>query len=208
MAKKSTRKSVKDQMIEAALNLAAEKSWSDVTLADIAWKADLSPVDVREYFDEKSCVLAAYGRLLDRKIIEADLVSDEALSEREKLFDLLMERFDILNENRESVISILSSMKGDPKQAILGLPHLGNSMGRMLEAAGIDTGGVCGAVKVSGLVGVYLWTLRTWKDDDSPDMGKTMAALDKSLDRAEQVANSFMEDGLFSLLKSKTSSHD
>ena len=198
MAKKDTNKSVKDAMIAAALDLAAEKSWRDITLADIAWKADIAPADAREYFDEKSCVLAAYGRLLDRRIIEADLVGDDSLSIRDKLFDLLMERFDLLNENREGVIGIVRSFRTDPKEAVIGLPHLGYSMSRMCEAAGVKTSGVCGAVKVAGLVGVYLYVLRSWKEDDSPDLAKTMVALDKALGRAEQAANSFLSEGGFS----------
>ena len=65
------------------------------------------------------------------------------------------------------------------------------SMSWMLEAAGMDTGGARGAMRVAGLSGVYLKTLKVWKKDDSPDLSKTMAALDKDLNRLEQFANSF-----------------
>ena len=61
-------------------------------------------------------------------------------------------------------------------------------MSWMLEAAGIETAGIKGAVKVIGLTGIYLKTLRVWCDDESPDMGKTMAALDKNLGQAEEWA--------------------
>ena len=61
----------------------------------------------------------------------------------------------------------------------------------MLEAAGIPANGPRGAVIALGLAGIYLYTLRIWVGDNSPDMGKTMAALDRALDRAEGLCNRF-----------------
>jgi hypothetical protein len=102
-----------------------------------------------------------------------------------------MERFDALNEQRAGIVAILDSFRHDPKQAVITLPHLGRSMSWMLDAAGIDTGGVKGLMKIAGLTAVYLDTLRAWKDDDSEDMAKTMAALDRNLARAETWATRF-----------------
>jgi hypothetical protein len=96
-----------------------------------------------------------------------------------------MERFDVLSEHRDAVISILSSFRTDPKEAIISLPHLARSMTWMMEAAGLDTSGFKGAARVTGLTLLYANVLRVWIKDDSEDQAKTMAALDKNLDRAE-----------------------
>lgn len=181
--------SVKDKMVAAMLKLAAERSWDCVAFEDIADEANVDIEDAREYFDDRSDILAAYGRLLDRKMIE-NFSAVEDMSCREKLFDLIMERFDVINEDRNAILSILNGFRGDPKEAVLSFPHLGKSMCRTLDAAGIETNGIFGAVKVAGLTGIYLYTLRTWKDDDSPDIAKTMATLDKALDKAEALWNS------------------
>ncbi len=101
-----------------------------------------------------------------------------------------MERFDIINNNRDAVLSILKSFKSDPKQMIISLPHLGKSMMHVLTMSGVNTSGLCGMTQVTGLIGVYLYALKTWKDDESADLSKTMAAVDKALDIAEQAANS------------------
>ena len=190
MAEKAT-KPTKEKAIKAALNLAAQKGWTETSLADIATESGISLSELHEMFEDRFDILAAYGRMIDKRVLEAATAPQPGLSPRDLLFDLLMERFDVLNENRDGVAAILKSFCLDPKQAIISLPHLGRSMSWMLEAAGIDTGGIKGAVKVAGLTGLYLKVLRTWKDDDSPDMGKTMAALDKTLGRAEQWAGSF-----------------
>lgn len=181
---------VKDRMIAAFLALVSERGWELVELEDIAGEAGVPLSEAQEYFDDKTDILSAYGRKLDQKILE-NVDKDDTLSCRDKLFDLLMERFDHLNEDREAIIAVLCGIKSDPKEAVLSFPHLGKSMSRMMEAAGIDTSGIVGAVKVAGLSGIYLYTLRCWKNDDSEDMAKTMATLDKALDKAETLYNSF-----------------
>ena len=163
-----------------------------ITMADIADKAHASLAELSEVFDDKTDVLVAYGRQIDKKVLESFAAPDPSMSERDRLFDILMERFDVLNDHRDAVVSILKSFALDPKQAVISLPHLGRSMAWMLEAAGMDTSGIKGAVRVAGLTIVYLNAVRHWMSDDSADLSKTMAALDKGLGRAEQCANTFM----------------
>jgi len=179
------------QMIAAALELAAEGQWDIVELSDIAEKAGVSYGDAYEIFDEKVDILAAYDRVVNRRAIEETSLGED-LPCRDKLFDLVMERFDILNENRVALLNILGGFKGDPKEALLSFPHLGKSMSHLLTAAGINTNGIAGALRVTGMVGCYLYVVRTWKDDDSDDLGKTMAALDKALDKCEMFNNSIL----------------
>lgn len=189
-AKKQTapKKPPRERAVEAALALAEAQGWGSVTLAAIAAEAKMSLADLHDLFEDKSDILAAYGRMLDRKVLETMGQIEEGANAREFLFDIMMERFDILNDNRAALVSILNSFHTDPKEVVLSFPHLGRSMNWMAEAAGIETGGVKGALRVAGLTAVYLAVLRVWKDDDSRDLAKTMAALDRYLDRAEQCA--------------------
>ncbi|HEY8190166.1 MAG TPA: TetR family transcriptional regulator, partial [Micavibrio sp.] len=182
--KKTAKKpaiSLKDRAVQAALDLAAEKGWAHAAMQDIADASQCSLAELHDVFDARFDILAAYGRLIDRRVLESAGAPDRDAPERDRLFDVMMERFDILNENREAVTSILESFRRDPKQAVISLPHLGQSMAWMLEAAGIEVNGPRGALTVAGLTGVYLYALRAWLEDDSRDMGKTMAALDKAL---------------------------
>lgn len=179
---------IRDQAVKAALFLAARDGWRHVTFQKIAEHADIGLVELHDYFDDRFDILAAYGKMIDRRMLSACGPVDPSLSPRDRLFDLVMERFDILNEDREGIIAILKDLRCEPRQAVISLPHLGRSMGWMADAAGIETSGWQGAVKIMGLVAVYLETIRHWMDDESPDMAKTMAALDKNLSRAEQVA--------------------
>ena len=190
MEKESTE-NIKDRAIKAALELAATQGWGVTSLADIATAAEIPLSRLHEYFEDRFDILTAYGRMIDNETLDSAGTVDQSLSPRERLFDLLMARFDVLNKDRAGVCAILKSFCFDPKQTVISLPHLGRSMSWMLEAAGISTAGLKGAVKVAGLTGLYLKTVKIWKDDDSPDMAKTMAALDQYLDRAERWAVNF-----------------
>ena len=110
---------------------------------------------------------------------------DESLTVRDKLFELIMARFDVIEDNRDGVLSILNSMKLDPKTVLYSLPHLCRSMAWVLEGVGENTSGIKGTAKIIGLTGVYLKTLRAWINEESADMSKTMASLDKGLAQAE-----------------------
>lgn len=185
-------KPLKDCAVDAALDLAAGMGWDMVTLTDIADKAHVSLAGLSDHFDDKSDILVAYGRRLDRKVLEIVGTAAPDDTPRDRLFEILMERFDLLNDDKEAIVSILSSLKLDPKQAVISLPHLARSMTWSLEAAGVETSGFKGAIRVAGLVGVYLNAVRIWMADDSEDMAKTMASLDKGLNRAESIASNFM----------------
>lgn len=183
---------IKEKSVKAALALAAEKGWEHTSLHDIAERAQVPLHQLHEHFEDRLDILTALGRMIDRKMLEnTPQHADPDLSPRDRLFDLLMERFDVLNDHREGIIAILRTFKCDPKQAIISLPHLCRSMGWVLDAAHIETSGIKGAVRVTGLTGLYLKTLWVWMDDDSADMAKTMAALDKNLERSEKLAHSF-----------------
>jgi AcrR family transcriptional regulator len=179
---------LREKAVKAALALAARDGWAQISLKDIARHAKINMSDLHEYFEDRTDILIAYGRMVDRKVLENIGEVDENSSHRDLLFEILMERFDILNEDREALLSILDSFKFDPKQLVIGLPHLGRSMSWMLETAGIETNGIHGAAHVMALTTVYVATVKTWMEDDSEDMSKTMAALDKNLGRAEQLA--------------------
>ncbi len=191
-AKKVKDPDVRTLIVEKTLHLAQEQGWEYTTLRDIARETALSAAELYDIIDDKNDVLVLLGRMIDRQVAQGvSFQNDETTTPRERLFDLLMDRYEVLNDYRDGLMAILESFKYDPKQAIISMPHLCRSMSWMLELSGIETNGVKGAIKVTGISAIYLKVLKDWKDDDSADLSKTMASLDKALERAEQVANSF-----------------
>ncbi len=185
----------KEDIVVLTLELAAARGWRGVRLEDIAQEAGISMAALRGMFEDKGDILDALGRMIDRQVLENLGEMEPMESPRDRLFDLLMERYDALNEYRPGVIAVLESFKCDPKNALISLPHVCRSMSLMMEAAGLHTpecaGGALDAIRLAGISGVYMKGLWRWKEDESPDLAKLMASLDKDLGRAEQLANLF-----------------
>ena len=181
----------REMIIHAAMTCAGEKGWENTTLPDIAAAAKLSLAELHDVFMDKSDILYGFGRMIDRQVLGDHSAGGETDSCRDLLFDLIMDRFEALNDFRAGILSVLDTIKFDPKQTIFAAPHLCRSMSWMLEASGISTTGLKGAARVAGLTAIYLKTARIWAEDESVDLAKTMAALDKDLAKAEDWAGRF-----------------
>lgn len=174
-----------DRMVDAALALAAERPWHEVSLREIAEASGLPLAEAYRCGASKQALLEAFLRRTDAAVLAEGAVGSEEGSARDRIFDVLMRRFDALQPHRKALASILLAQTRDPATALINLAALQRSMAWMLEAAGLETGGLRGLVRTRGLTLLYLATLRTWLRDDSLDLAKTMAALDGYLRRLE-----------------------
>ena len=173
----------KDAIIEALLELAGERTWDDITISDIATRANLSLADFRDAYPSKGAVLAGFSRKIDRLVLDG--TTDDLLGEpvKERLFDVLMRRLDAMTPYKLGLEGIFEWISRAPMAAAAVNRLEINSMRFMLEAAGIDSEGPVGAIKLQGLVIVWTRVLRTWFRDDDPGVAATMAVLDKELTR-------------------------
>lgn len=180
-----TPSSIKQKAVAAMLNLAASKPFADVTMADIAQEAGISPADLHAEIPCRHDLLNAWSLQLDAMMVrEIDLDNQED-KPRDRLFELLMARFDALNEQRAGAQSILRSLRSTPALALASLPLIARSMQWTLEIAGLSKESPQGALILAGLTALYLKTLHVWLDDDTADLSRTMAELDKNFNHAE-----------------------
>lgn len=186
MASKRPQASPRDRLIDAALRLAAEQPWDEVTLGAVAEEAKVPLQALYAEFGSRGAILEAFARRIDAAVLsdeEAEALADSP--PRDRLFEVLMRRFEAMQPYRAGVASILSDQLRRPTAGLAALPQLGRSMAWMLVAAGIGTEGWRGLLRVKGLSAIWLATLRVWLRDDSADLAKTMATLDRNLQRAE-----------------------
>jgi AcrR family transcriptional regulator len=179
--------SVREALLDAALGLIGERGWRDLPLADIARQAAVPLGQAAALFPTKAHLLAAQIARTDQRVLDAAATS-EGEGVRDRLFDLIMQRLDVLQPHRKAIASMLRDLPLDPLTTAALLPRLAVSMAWMLEAAGASSSGIVGCLRVQTLAVVYLRTVRTWINDDSADLAKTMAALDKALSSAESLA--------------------
>jgi AcrR family transcriptional regulator len=179
-----------DHVIDAALALAAAGGWRQLGLAGIAGEAGLTLAELRSVFPSKAAILAGFVRRTDERVLAGGGAGSEdgGGTARDRLFDVLMRRFDVLQTDRSAVRVIIRDSLCDPLAVLCQGPMLLCSMASMLEAAGLSSTGLNGALRTKGLALVYLVALRAWLKDDSTDLAKTMAALDRGLRQAEKMA--------------------
>jgi AcrR family transcriptional regulator len=174
-------------IVDHMLELAAAKGWAETSLADIAEAAGLTLAQLHGTYPSKTAILAAYTTRIDEAVLN-DIDPELAdKSRRERLFDVLMKRFEAMEPHKEAVRSILRASASNVEVLARGPLSLYRSMRWMLEAAGIPSSGVRGQLRIKGLALIYLAVLRAWLNDDSEDMSRTMAALDRQLGRAERL---------------------
>lgn len=179
---------MREKVIAAAMRLAAERGWRSLSLVEIARAAGLPPAEVCRRYPCKPAILAALSRQVDEAVLAEDDPESADEPARDRVFDVLMRRFDALQRYRPGVVRVIEDLPRDPLAAAAMLARTECSMALMLEAAGLASDGPRGVLRVKGLTAIYLATLRTWRRDDSPDMSATMAALDQNLRRAERPA--------------------
>ena len=170
-----------DKIIDAALACIARQGWRRLSLADIAAEAGLPILRVYRLFSSKPAILCGFFRRIDETVLAAPPEGEPDERPRDRVFDLLMRRFDALQPHRAALDVLARELPTDPLAALAAGAGLLRSMRWMLEAAGISAEGLGGAVAVKLTAAAYLATLRVWRRDESPDLAPTMAALDRRL---------------------------
>ncbi len=172
-------------LARAALSLAADKPWRELSLPKLAQAAGRSAADFygATLWEAVDCVEEAF----DRAIAENLEALDPGQSTRDRLFDLLMRRFEAMEPHRNAVLAMEQGVDRDP--VLMAAAHQRNvrSARWVLALAGLEADGMTGQARAQGL-GVILGQARqAWRGDDAGDFNKTMASLDKNLRRAEEM---------------------
>jgi ubiquinone biosynthesis protein COQ9 len=168
-------------VIDAALRLAARRSWRDVRLADIAAEAKIDLAGLAKVASGKADIVRRFSRRTDRAMLESLKKQPVDGDAHDRLFEIVMRRLEILAPHRAALASILDAPAGHPSAIAMLAASAATTQRWMLAAAGLEEEGAGGLVKQGGLACVYARTLRVWLSDDDPGLARTMAALDGDL---------------------------
>ena len=179
--------SKRSKAVRAALDLAKDRSWGDITLADIAQAGGLDLADLRREFSCKSDIVRAFQKEVDAEVLAKAKPAGESQTPRDRLFDMLMTRFEVMQPYKPALKRISSYLCCRPGESAALLCSSLASQYWMLAGSGAKLDGPGGALRVAGLASVYAKVFQIWLDDSSPSLDKTMAALDQRLARGERV---------------------
>ena len=181
-------RSNRDKAIASLMSLLAEHRFEQIGLSQIASDAKLSLAELRAEFASTLSIVAAHIKEVDRAVlagIDADMAEE---SPRERLFDVLMRRLEILEPHKEAVRSLMRSASCNPGLALALNGLAVRSQQWMLTAADIGASGPKGMLRAQGLALLFANVLRTWVNDDDDGHAKTLAALDRELARGQRFA--------------------
>jgi len=176
----------REKIITAFMALLAEKRFEQIGFGDIATRAGLTLAACRAEFGATLPILAAHMKELDRKVlagVSADMAGEPP---RERLFDVLMRRLEMMAPYREAVRSLMKSAQCNPGVAFALNGLAVRSQTWMLTAADVDAAGPRGLIRAQGLAMLFASVLRTWMDDDDEGLARTLAALDRALARGQR----------------------
>ena len=186
MAKRSA--ATKPDLLDLAFQQIAEEGLAGFSRVALARGSGRRLGEVYEEFPRRSAVLAALGRRIDRAMLAIDPAELDGMSVRERLFELIMRRLEAMAPYRAGLRRLARESRREPGLLLQSLCNLDRLVGWLMEGAGIRRGGALALLAGPALIAVYVRAFNVWLTDDSPDLARTLAALDRDLDRLERLA--------------------
>src|SRR5437762_6254036 len=144
-----------DRIIDATLTRITTEGWRRLSLSAIAAAAELPILQVYRVFHSKQAILRGLYDRIDQIVLADPPAAEPDERARDRLFDLLMRRFDALQPYKPALDVLRRELLGDPVTALCTGASLLRSMQWMLEAAEIPTSGVRGAIAVKLAAAAY-----------------------------------------------------
>jgi len=169
-------------ILNAALMHVPFDGWSDAALAAGAADAGVEQHLVPAFFPRGAIdAIALHSRLADTEMAAAFHALPEAPQKIHlAIRALILLRLELANQNKDAVRRALT-MLALPAHAKLSAELLYDTVDAMWRAAGNTDTGFSFYTRRATLAAVYSATLLAWLADNSGDMGKTVAFLDRRL---------------------------
>ena len=166
-----TRDEMLDGAVNAALALAVDRPWREITLADIAERTGVGFAELYARIPSKDALLRRLGRRFDRAAAGAELQGET----HDRLFEATMARLEAMEPHRSVLLAIARDER--PERIAARLPRTARAL---LEAAGVPTSGLAGATRLAAMTAVWARVLVVWRDDEGA-LNRTMAEIDSRL---------------------------
>mgnify|MGYP001440415693 CR=1 FL=1 len=100
-------------VVDNALALAESRGWRGLSLADIAAAADLPVATVARTYSSKEAILDGFRRRIDEAALAGCEAGDIDQPLKDRLFDILMRRFDAMGPHRAALRVIARDLSRD-----------------------------------------------------------------------------------------------
>jgi len=181
MATEKTRQKI----LKTFLEMLAETPYDEISMPGVADAAGVKLSTLRDCYASKLDLVEGFAKQIDKAVLDD---RDEDMGDqhpRDRLFDILMTRLDHLDGYKDVVRALRAAASADASLALSFNSIMVRSQRWMMIAAGIDIPGFKGRAAAQGLAVTWARVLDTWLAEEDEGMPKTMALLDRELERGE-----------------------
>jgi hypothetical protein len=178
-------------LMDGLLAILAQQGWRCYPTASLASALGIAEPQLQACFPSPGSVITALNRYLNQAMLDGyAVVVGESV--RDRLFDLIMRRFDAMLPYRPALVRLTRDWWCHPLLKASVLETTKGTIALMLRQAGGPTHGWQKSLAEAGLTLLYADTMRIWLKDDSSDQGQTMARLERNLERADGWAHKLL----------------
>ena len=176
----------KYQCIKDGFYIIENEGWNKFSFEKLAKNLKVDSKTIKIMFRNKIGFLKAFSLMIDEKVINK-LNFEEFKNNKVKdnLFELIMLRFEELNDYKVGLKNLLNDLKSSPFEFKKVTRNIFDSMELFLDIAKGKENYFFDFIKINIIFIIYSYTFNVWLNDKSEDMNITMAELDKWLSQAE-----------------------
>ena len=168
--------------------------WENFNFNEFSREYKIPIVKIRHFFVNKNQIIIKFSKMIDFYVeqkISADDINMSSI--KDNLFELIMLRFEEMEDYKISLRIITQSLANNPLLLSRVSKNILNSLDFYLELSqGYDRSSL-DLFKKNILFLVYSYCFNVWLNDSTPDLSSTMAELDKLLSMAENFSKKFKE---------------
>ena len=177
-----------NKYIKKGFDLINDIGWEEFSLEKLSTKEKIPINDLKVFFKCKNSIVDKFSRMIDKNIESKLRIEDfKDSSKKDILFELIMMRFDEMESFKGSLVKILDVSKNKPLLISIITKNVMNTMDFFLELSNSYNNYAFDILKKNFLFFIYSITFKTWLSDNTEDLSKTMAELDKLLSTAENL---------------------
>ena len=180
----AARKSLKERIVDAAIERADAVGWANVRLRDLADSLSVSLAEVRRHYCDLDAVADAWFERADLAMLsKRDEHEFASLGPKERLFTVMTGWLEALAGYRNVVRDMLGAKlyPGHPHYNIALILSLSRTVQWIREAALLDATGRRRQIEEIGLTALFAAVVSVWLRDDSESQMRTRQFLERSL---------------------------
>lgn len=164
---------------QAIWKLAREGGLAALTIGQLAKETGKSALELESLYPEPAFMVLVLTEAAHHQAMET--LPDPALPTQDRLTDLVMAHLDACLAHQEAVKRLWHDLLTTPSALLILRPHLLKVVTRILEESGLKSESLWAPIQQHAYLGLFLYVLSVWIDDETPQQEQTLVALDRGL---------------------------